>query len=81
MIKIDWEKFIYDYVWFGWYLNHDTLSYPPRTANPEHRGAMYWSRSYGWMNTLWPMRRYGEVYPKWWFKLWGEYDAAEAVDD
>jgi hypothetical protein len=76
MIKIAWYDFIWDHVWFGCYLDVETRTLVSDTP-PKH----YWKSSPRWMDRLWPMRRYGEVYPKWWFILWRDYAAAEAVDD
>ena len=76
MVRIDWQKFFWDHVWFGYYLDWQKTSL--FLPGPDK---LVWRCSDRWMDRLWPMRYYGEVYPKWWFKLWGDYDAAEDTDD
>lgn len=50
MIKIDWEEFITDYVWFGWYYNPVRIDY----ADNDNPG---WSYSKFWNDRLCPMQK------------------------
>ena len=60
MIKINWMKFIHEHVWFGYYFDCSFTDEEWLTGPPPTR----------WSDRLWPMRRYGEPFPTWWFKLW-----------
>jgi len=63
MIKIDWTQFVYDHVWFGYYVD----CHPNEGWCKED----WSSRPTQWHDRLWPVRRYGQPYPTWWFILWG----------
>lgn len=66
MIKIDWRRLTYDYVWFGCYImGHGHAPNKPHLLNEP-----YWECVHSLHCIFWPMRRFGSPLPTWWLILW-----------
>jgi len=60
MLKIDFEKFVYDRVWFGCYID----------GRIDQDWIWHIGRGMDWADRLYPVRRYGVPFAHWWFILW-----------
>ena len=86
MVRIDWFQYVYDRVWFGWYIHSVTsddviigryFRFPisklwemDKYVNDDW-GRARWKRSVHPHDRWWPARIYGDGPPMWWLKLHG----------